>query len=121
MRNMRSRLQPPSVERRICFDVTQLKLREKAMELLEKASDIGSFKAGGCLEEYEAQPAIFRSFALRSELHRLVASNVAFLEVYEELVLTVLLPWLKDLLLEGGVKSSSVRTAMLSMVIRQGN
>ena len=92
------------VERRICFDVTQLKLREKAMELLEKvgriweffgkgrpwvlcvfffsfsmvwvgrvecchfceflgeigrhlfyqfakASDIGSFKAGGCLEE----------------------------------------------------------------------
>jgi len=32
----------------------------------------------------------------------LVTSNVAFLEVYEELLLTVLLPWLKDLLLEVG-------------------
>lgn len=31
------------VERRICFDVTQLKLREKAMELLEKVGRIWEF------------------------------------------------------------------------------
>ena len=35
---------------------------------------------------YQARPEIFRSFALRQELHRLVEASPGFLEVYEQLL-----------------------------------
>ncbi|CAL1151832.1 unnamed protein product [Cladocopium goreaui] len=81
---------------RLSFDPQRLRLREEAMEILEKA-EVGSFSPSGCLEEYQARPEIFRSFALRQDLHCLVEASPGFLEVYEQLLLTVLLPWLKEL------------------------
>eukprot|EP00435_Cladocopium_sp_Y103_P005424 s313_g1.t2 len=82
---------------RLSFDQERLRLREKAAEILEKAVEVGSFSPSRSLEEYQARPEIFRSFTLRQELHRLVEASPGFLEVYEQLLLTVLLPWLKEL------------------------
>eukprot|EP00931_Biecheleriopsis_adriatica_P047562 TRINITY_DN27422_c0_g1_i1.p1 TRINITY_DN27422_c0_g1~~TRINITY_DN27422_c0_g1_i1.p1 ORF type:complete len:256 (+),score=38.98 TRINITY_DN27422_c0_g1_i1:92-859(+) len=93
----------------IKFDTLRYDLRAAAAALLERASDVGCFPASSeRLEEYEAAPAIFRSFEARRRLHQLVSEDSAFLAAYEGLVLEVLVPWLKSRLVEEvGISSST--------------
>eukprot|EP00445_Apocalathium_hangoei_P092473 CAMPEP_0204245478 /NCGR_PEP_ID=MMETSP0361-20130328/97652_1 /ASSEMBLY_ACC=CAM_ASM_000343 /TAXON_ID=268821 /ORGANISM="Scrippsiella Hangoei, Strain SHTV-5" /LENGTH=355 /DNA_ID=CAMNT_0051218683 /DNA_START=46 /DNA_END=1114 /DNA_ORIENTATION=+ len=84
-------------QERLEFDTDRYDLRGTAASLLGRAVGIGSFAE--CepkeLERYRTDDAIFRSFGARQQLRKLVMEDAVFLGVYEQLVIEVVVPWLK--------------------------
>jgi len=85
----------------IHFNVEKYDLHSAATSMLDCGKQIGSFTDDArTLELYKANEAVFRSFATRQRLRNVVNDNSAFLDVYEKLVVEVLLPWLKNHVIE---------------------
>ncbi|KAL3904388.1 MAG: hypothetical protein SGPRY_011302 [Prymnesium sp.] len=110
------------LERRLQFDGAEHRLYEACLLLLHRQGPrLGSFPEGreGCLEEFQPSLDVFRSFKARQMLYHSVASDKPFLEAYEQLVVRVVLPFLRQLLdahdadVEQGGKCSACGTQRL--------
>ena len=94
------------------YDTTKINVRAEIVSFLERCgSNFGSFPTEPrLLEEFQPHLDVFRNFDARQLVYNAVRSDARLLQVYEELIKTIVLPHLKRLIVESEKKEKKEHT-----------